>query len=88
MLAGRIIWDSADCPRGAPRRVAELNLGVPVQVAVSWNRTITLPGCVTLASAARPGSYEVQAKAATGDSPVRTIKLMRLILADVRPADA
>jgi hypothetical protein len=82
MLAGRIIWDSADCPRDDPGRVAELSRGVPAQVSVTWNRAITLPGCVTLASAARPGRYQVQARTATGDSPVRTIKLLRLIVAD------
>ena len=82
MLVSRIIWDSADCPRGDPGRVAELSRGVPAQVSVTWNRAITLPGCVTLASAARPGRYQVQARTATGDSPMRTIKLMRLIVAD------
>ena len=82
MLAGRIIWGSADCPRGDPGQVAELSRGVPAQVSVTWNRTITLPGCATLVSAAPPGSYQVQARAATGASPVQTIKLVRLILAD------
>ena len=36
-----------------------------------------------LASAARAGTYQVQARSATVDSPVRTIKLARLPLADV-----
>jgi hypothetical protein len=83
MSAGRIIWDSADCSRGEPNRVAELRRGVPAQESVSWNRSVTLPGCVTLASSARPGTYQVQAKSATVSSPVRTFKLVRLPLADV-----
>ncbi len=61
MLAGRISWDSADCNRGNPNRTAELSRGVPAQELVTWNRTITLPGCVALASSALPGSYQVQA---------------------------
>jgi len=75
MSSGRIIWGSADCARGRGSRVAELRRGVPAQETVSWNRTISLPGCVTLASAARPGIYQVQARTATVASPVRTFKL-------------
>jgi len=81
MSSGRIIWDSADCARGQADRVAELRRGVPAQEAVSWNRTISLPGCVTLASAARPGTYQVQARTAIVASPVRTFKLAHLALA-------
>jgi len=75
MSSGRVIWDSADCTRGEPKRVAELRRGVPAQQSFTWNRTISLPGCVTLASSARPGSYQVQARDATVASPLRTIKL-------------
>jgi hypothetical protein len=78
MSAGRVIWESSDCAKGSPSRTAELSRGVPVQESVSWNRSITLPGCVTLASSARPGVYQVQAKTATVSSPVRTFKLGRL----------
>ncbi len=74
--------------RAPPGRAAERTVlrpaGVPAQVSVTWNRAITLPGCVTLASAVRPGRYQVQARTATGDTPVRTIKLMRLIVADAQ----
>jgi hypothetical protein len=77
LSSGRIIWDSADCARGQASRVAALSRGVPAQESVSWNRTVSLPGCVTLASAARPGSYQVQARTGTVASPVRTFKLVR-----------
>ena len=83
MSAGRIIWDSADCANGDANQVADLSRGVPAQQSVIWNRSVTLPGCVTLASAARPGLYQVQARTATIDSPVRTFRLARLPLADV-----
>jgi hypothetical protein len=76
MSSGRVIWDSADCTRGEPNRTAELSRGVPAQESVTWNRTISLPGCVTLASAARPGTYQVQARDATVVSPVRTFRLV------------
>lgn len=76
MSSGRVIWDSADCTRGEPNRAAELSRGVPAQEWVTWNRTVSLPGCVTLASAARPGSYQVQARDTTVASPVRTIRLV------------
>jgi hypothetical protein len=76
MSAGRVIWDSADCARGVPDRVAELSRGVPAQESVVWNRAVTLPGCVTLASA-RPGTYQVQARTGAVSSPVRRFRLVR-----------
>jgi hypothetical protein len=57
--------------------VAELRRGVPAQESLSWNRTISLPGCVTVASSARPGTYQVQARDTSVASPVRTFKLAR-----------
>ncbi len=75
--SGRVIWDSADCTRGQPNRRAELRRGVPAQESLSWNRTISLPGCVTVASSARPGTYQVRARDASVASPVRTFKLAR-----------
>src|SRR6266581_5388935 len=69
--SGRVIWDSADCTRGQPNKRAELRRGVPAQESLSWNRTISLPGCVTVASSARPGTYQVQARDASVASPVR-----------------
>jgi hypothetical protein len=83
MSAGRIIWDSADCIHGTANQVAWLSRGVPAQESVTWNRSISLPGCVTLASAARAGTYQVQARSAAVDSPVQTFKLARLPSADV-----
>jgi hypothetical protein len=76
MSAGRVVWDSADCARGQPGRVAELSRGVPAQESITWNRAVTLPGCVTLASA-RPGTYQVQARSGAVSSPVRTFRLVR-----------
>ena len=75
--SGRVIWDSADCSRGRPGKRAELRRGVPAQESLSWNRTISLPGCVTVASSARPGTYQVQARGAGVASPFRTFKLAR-----------
>lgn len=75
--SGRVIWDSADCTYGEPNRVREFRRGVPVPESFTWNRTISLPGCVTVASAARPGSYQVQARDGAVASPVRTFKLVR-----------
>ena len=75
MWAGRVVWDSADCARGDASRVARLSRGVPAQESITWNRTITLPGCVELASQARPGTYEVQARTAAVASQVVTFKL-------------
>ena len=75
--SGRVIWDSADCSRRRPNKRAELRRGVPAQESLSWNRTISLPGCVTVASSARPGTYQVQARDAGVASPFRTFKLVR-----------
>jgi len=76
MSAGRVVWDSSDCTRGAPNRVAQLRRGVPAQGSITWNRTISLPGCVTVASA-RSGRYQVQAQDGNVASPVRGFKLGR-----------
>jgi hypothetical protein len=83
MAEGRIIWDSADCPQGDANHAADLSRGVPAQESVTWNRSMTLPGCITLSSAPPPGIYQVQARTAAVDSPVQTFKLARLPLADV-----
>lgn len=74
MSSGRIVWDSADCAHPAGRAV-ELTRGVPAQASVTWDRAITLPGCQVLATSARAGSYTVQARTATVQSPVRTFRI-------------
>lgn len=75
--SGRVIWDSADCSNGEPNRAVQLRRGVPTEASVTWHRIISLPGCVTVASLARPGTYQVQAKDASVTSPVRSFKLVR-----------
>jgi hypothetical protein len=83
LSAGHIIWDSADCTRGETSRVLKLSRGIPAQESITWNRTITLSGCVALASSG-PGTYQVQARAADVVSLARTFKLADL---DVGPQD-
>ena len=77
MSAGRVIWDSADCARGGGTQLRKLARGVPVQDYFTWNRAITLPGCVTLASSARPGSYQAQARTSAISSGTFSFKLVR-----------
>ena len=77
MSQGRVIWDSADCAKPNEAKTARLTRGVPVPESFTWNRTINLPGCVTLASSPREGTYTAQAKVGTIDSDVRTFKLTR-----------
>jgi hypothetical protein len=76
MSAGRVIWDSADCARGGTQ-LSKLTRGIPVQEYFTWNRAITLPGCVTLASSARPGSYQAQARTPAISSGTFSFKLVR-----------
>jgi len=76
MSAGRVIWDSADCARGGTQ-LSKLTRGIPVQEYFTWNRAITLPGCVTLASSARPGSYQAQARTPAITSGTFSFKLVR-----------
>jgi hypothetical protein len=75
MASGRIIWDSADCAKSGQTQQAKLARGVPVQQGFTWNRSVTLPGCSTLATSAKAGTYTAQAKAGSVSSPVRTFKL-------------
>jgi hypothetical protein len=74
--SGRVIWDSADCTKGEPNRSVRLRRGVPTEASVTWRRNISLPGCVTVASSARAGSYQVQARDTAVASPVRNFKLI------------
>ena len=74
MSAGRVIWDSSDCSRGG-NQDDQLSRGVPVQTSVTWNRAITLPGCIMLAASARPGSYQAQVRTSAVASQIRTFKL-------------
>ncbi len=76
MSAGRVIWDSADCSRTDSSQDDQLSRGVPVQTSITWNRTITLPGCVTLASSARPGTYQAQVTTGAVASQVRAFTLV------------
>ena len=76
MSSGRVIWDSSDCARSDSTWTARLSRGVPVIESIRWNRTITLPGCVTLASWARAGTYEAQAWTASAASAVLSFRLV------------
>jgi hypothetical protein len=76
MSSGRVIWDSGDCARSDSTWIARLRRGVPVLESITWNRTITLPGCVTLASSARAGAYQAQAWTASASSAVLTFRLL------------
>ncbi len=77
MSSGRIIWDSGDCARSDDTWAARLTRGVPTLESITWNRTITLPGCVTLASSARAGTYQAQASTASVASAVLSFTLVR-----------
>jgi hypothetical protein len=76
MSSGRVIWDSGDCARSDSTWIAQLSRGVPVLESITWNRTITLPGCVTLASSARAGDYQAQAWTASVSSAVLSFRLV------------
>jgi len=75
MSSGRVIWDSGDCARSDSTWTARLSRGVPVLESITWNRTITLPGCVTLASSVRAGTYQAQASTASVASAVLSFRL-------------
>jgi hypothetical protein len=75
--SGRVIWDSGDCARSDNTWTARLRRGVPVLESITWNRTITLPGCVTLASSVRAGTYQAQAWTASASSAVLSFRLVR-----------
>ena len=75
MSAGRVIWGLADCARNDAAWVALLTRGVPAKESIIWNRSISFPGCIKVASSARSGTYEVQARTAATASQVRTFRL-------------
>ena len=76
MSSGRVIWDSGDCARSDNTWTARLSRGIPVLESVTWNRTITLPGCTVLASSVRAGTYQAQAWTASVASAVLSFRLV------------
>jgi len=76
MSSGRVIWDSGDCARSDHTWTERLSRGIPVLESITWNRTITLPGCVTLASSARAGTYQAQASTASVTSDVLSFRIV------------
>jgi hypothetical protein len=77
MSSGRVIWDSGDCARSDSSWTARLSRGVPVLQWIAWNRSITLPGCVVLASSVRAGTYQARASANSVSSAVLSFRLAR-----------
>ena len=59
---------------GVRRRPAAAYSGTPTPGA-DTSPGASLPGCVTVASSARVGTYQVQARDVSVASPVRTFKL-------------
>jgi hypothetical protein len=54
-------WGSGDCVHGSGTQVAMLRRGVPVQQKITWNRTLSAPGCRPPHRPAQPGTYTVTA---------------------------
>jgi hypothetical protein len=61
-------WGSGDCVKGGGTQVKMLARGVPVQRRLTWNRTLSSPGCRLPASTARPGTYTATASDAGAHS--------------------
>ncbi|OCC10639.1 hypothetical protein [Streptomyces sp. PTY087I2] len=58
------IWSSKDCPASAGPLFLKVPAGATVIHTVSWNRTLSAPGCATPPSGkAGPGTYLLEAKA-------------------------
>lgn len=55
------VWGSADCIHGGSTKVAMLSRGVPVLRRITWDRTLSSPGCRLPRTAAQPGTYTVTA---------------------------
>lgn len=55
------VWGSADCIHGAGTQVSMLSRGVPAKRKVTWDRTLSSPGCRLPRTAAQPGTYTVTA---------------------------
>lgn len=54
-------WGSDDCTSGSQSRPEMLARGVPVQKTITWDRTLSAPGCHLTPTAARPGTYTATA---------------------------
>ncbi|HEY2578161.1 MAG TPA: hypothetical protein VGI74_17805 [Streptosporangiaceae bacterium] len=50
-------WGSGDCVRGGGTQVVNLNRGVPIHRAITWDRWLSAPGCHLRGGTAQPGTY-------------------------------
>ena len=71
----RLAWNSGACVRAAASRVIQLRRGVPVVVAVGWNRHLNAGGCSASVLAASPRTYVAAAQSGAVESPGRSFRL-------------
>lgn len=69
------VWGSADCLHGSGTQVAMLKRGVPVQRKLTWNRTLSSPGCKMPHTTAQPGAYTATASDSGARSHTRVFDL-------------
>lgn len=71
---GYHVWSSDDCDPSEATDEQVLEPGAQAQVTVTWDRTLSAPGCTGAGSAAQPGTYEVEGRngSVVGD-PVRFV---------------
>ncbi len=55
------IWSSADCAAGAGGLDSALKRGVPTELAITWNRRTSAPGCSSRTTKVPPGVYTAYA---------------------------
>lgn len=59
---GYHVWSSDDCDPSQSSDLEVLKPGAQAQVTVTWDRTLSSPGCTGSGSNAQPGTYEVEVR--------------------------
>jgi len=71
---GQHVWSSDDCDPSQASNEQVLDDGAEAAVTLTWERKLSAPGCAGQATAAQPGSYQVEGRNGSAVSdPVRFV---------------
>jgi hypothetical protein len=74
---GYHVWSSDDCGASTQSKVITLKPGRKVATGIEWNGKVTVKGCPTKGTQAKPGRYQVTGKNLKAKSPAANFLLTR-----------
>lgn len=74
---GYHVWSSDDCGASDQSKILTLKPGKKVGTSIEWNGRVTIKGCPTKGTPAKPGRYQVTAKNLKAKSPAASFSLTK-----------